>query len=270
MLFLTNCFPHLDNSACLPFKNFLLNNFLCTSAPQCLSCTLQEEHTQSCLSHSFGKCHEISLSLWVSRLDGPWNGYRVGLKISVCVRPYVIYTNLNGYNPNSSLCSCFLPVQNPCLLSGYCHQQGQVINGGTSIAFLLGLGIPYYLLRGLTCDLSWLQVLISGNDPKPRRSERKKITRKQPFFFLNFVPKGGILGRIWILHLGVLFLFYLKSNQILTKPTKTTKWFTFFFKLKKGRNRKKNPIILSWDKNISQKRKFFNTVFGKSIRIATV
>lgn len=69
---------------------------------------------------------------------------------------------------------------------------------------------------------------------------------------------------------GGVFLFSLQSNKILTKLTRRTKWITFFFKLEKGGNRKKIPIFSSRDKNFSQKKKIFTTVFGKFVRIAKV
>lgn len=79
------------------------------------------------------------------------------------------------------------------------------------------------------------------------------------------------MGGVWILHLRVLFLFSLHSNNSLTELTRRTKWFYFFFfKLEKGENRKKMPIFSSRDKNTSPKKKIFNNVLGKFVRIAKV
>lgn len=127
--------------------------------------------------------------------------------------------------PHSTCASCMC---SPPSHSGYCHQQGQAINADTLMAFLFTFDIPCYLSRGLTCDLIWLLVLISGNGPNPGKNEREK-THKETIF-LGFVPSESILGCIWTLHLGRGFfcLFSLQDKQNSHKTYKENKMFYFF------------------------------------------
>ena len=146
-------------------------------------------------------------------------------------------------------------MQPPWLLSGCCHQQGHAISGDTLKAFLFGLGIPCYLLRGLTCDPIWLLVLISWNDSNSSRNERKTLTRKDPFLILY--PEWTFWVVFGFCILGVLFLFSLQSNKILTELTRRTKWFTLFFMLEKWGIRKKNSNLFIKRQKYQPKEKDF-------------
>lgn len=141
-------------------------------------------------------------------------------------RRCVMCTSLDRHNPNSLFQLCFLHVQPSWSLSGYCHHQGQAISADTLMAFLFRFDIPCYLSGGLTCDLIWLQVLISGNDPNPSRNEREKNSQGNNLF-------GFCTQCIFGLHLGFafgeVFCFLCRVNKILTKLTRRTKCFTFFF-----------------------------------------
>lgn len=149
--------------------------------------------------------------------------HRVGLKLSVCGRPCVMYANLDGHNPNSSS-----RVSCPYSLPG--HSLDTVTSRDRQLMvtlewhFHLGLGLFLVERLNLSSDLTASLYLWKLSKPK---KEQKEKTYKEPTFF-GFVCRGDILGGVWILHLGVLFLFSLHSNNSLSKLTRRTNWFTFF------------------------------------------
>lgn len=118
-------------------------------------------------------------------------------------------------------------------------------------------------------DLTASPYLWKWSNPKQEWKGKKNSQGNKLFGFCTQWEHFG-------LHLDfafweVLFVFFARETKFSQNSQGEQNVLLFFsFKEDKGGNRKKIPIFSSSNKNTSQKKKIFNTVFGKSVRIAKV